>query len=508
MIDYQNYKAGRRVSQKNLFFIFSLFLFILTVIFILALGSDYFTTYMLVLVFFAVTAIPFIIAYSKNSFDLFEVIYPIAFLYFLYFGLRTIYVLNTSDERAVTFFFVYEIVDRALIYTILGFAALLLGYYSKLPYRIVNRLPLINYNPSKKRTFQAMIVLYSIGMFSRIFFFIIGRTLDAPSIYNLIDYPFIFCQWVLIFVLINHYSAERKDKMTSFFLWLVLIPAEIILTALLRPARGYFLPVFIAPFMTYHYIKNKIRISHLLIPALLMYFMIFPIIPPMKSLAFQGFTPKFDTFFTDVERMYSAVAEHLGSMSFSGYLENSYDEFLNRFHGIDILTTVIAYTPEAIDFQYGRTIFAIFGFLVPKALRESTFLEFLDTDILTLGRRLGIIYYGVPDEAAAAGVAITQIGELYLNFHVFGIIAGMFLLGIFYRAFYLYLIKKNTHPFSLLIYITLWFIVMMPELWFVDAYSNVLKKTIILLLICWYLNGGKLFIRGFPRSFKIFRRGG
>jgi hypothetical protein len=479
---------NRIYSQKHLLAP-GLCLSLLAIILLFILETTHSITYTLILILFAVTALPFISAVVRNRFDLFEIIYPVAFLYFLFFGIRTIYLLN-NQEKAISFFFVPEATNRALLYTIAGFSALFLGYYSRFSEKITKHLPKINFNPDNRRTIQVIIILYVIGMLSRGFFFLIGRRLTGPSVYNLIDYVFIFCQWSFILAVIFYFSKIRKHIGAFFFLWFIFLPVEVFFT-FLRPGKAYFLPIFFGPFMAYHYLRKKIHPSCLIIPILIMLLFVAPIIPTIRSIAWQGLSPKLGTFLSDVGYIYTEVSKSLSTLTPSEHLQAIYHEFMNRIHGIDSLTTVIRYTPEAIDFQYGRTLFATFGFLIPQFIRENTFLKFLDIEILSLGRRLGSIYYGIPDDIA--GIAITQIGELYLNFHIFGVLIGMFLLGIFYKTFYLYFIRKNSHPFSLFIYIILWFWIVIPEYWFVHTYENFLKQLILLLMVCWYLNGGRLF---------------
>jgi hypothetical protein len=343
-------------------------------------------------------------------------------------------------------------------------------------------------------------VLYGIGALSRGFYFLFGRQVGVSSVYNLVDYFFTFAPWALLLFLIEYFS-DKGTLGKSLFLWGGFLPSEIVFT-FLRPGRAYLLSIIFGCLIIYHYLKRRIRVLLIAAVFVLIIVLFFPAISAVKPLAWEGLSPKFSTFSTDIDLMQKEISLKFQDTTFWGYFENAYHEIMNRIHGIDSFTTIIAYTPASIEYQYGRTIIATLGFLLPQFIREKTFLKNLDEDILSLGRRMGCIYYGTEQEIA--GIIIMQIAELYLNFSLYGVIIGMFMLGVFYRVFYLYFIVKNPHRFSLFIYTILCFWVVMPEYWFIHAYENFIKQLLMLFAIVWCLNGGRVF-KGSPRTF--VRRG-
>src|SRR5438105_4912110 len=69
--------------------------------------------------------------------DIFEPIYAVSGMYFLYFGFYTLYVLSVNDnnyERLIPSSF--ETLELALLYTILGLGSLQLAYYSSIPEKL------------------------------------------------------------------------------------------------------------------------------------------------------------------------------------------------------------------------------------------------------------------------------------------------------------------------------------------------------------------------------------
>lgn len=96
--------------------------------------------------------------------------------------------------------------------------------------------------------------------------------------------------------------------------------------------------------------------------------------------------------------------------------------------GLDFFALLIARTPEVWDFQYGKTILSILITPIPRAL-------WLDKPEVSMAGKFYEEYYGYSRPAGKGAAGYSTVGDFYLNFHVAGIILGMFVFGLFCRAF-------------------------------------------------------------------------
>lgn len=93
-----------------------------------------------------------------------------------------------------------------------------------------------------------------------------------------------------------------------------------------------------------------------------------------------------------------------------------YAQTLNEFDAVDSFAAVLHGGPSVFPFQYGRTYLDVLLFLVPRAVWPDKPKAF--------STAVGD-YVTEDNNDVPPGV----IGELYVNFHGFGVVAGMFLLG-------------------------------------------------------------------------------
>jgi oligosaccharide repeat unit polymerase len=118
--------------------------------------------------------------------------------------------------------------------------------------------------------------------------------------------------------------------------------------------------------------------------------------------------------------------------------------FMERFAGMESLLLIIRDTPRVMDYQYGKTIAFIFIAWVPRYLWENKPPSFTQL--------YSVLYLGDIFEPGTVGYAPTIFGEVYINFHVAGIIAIAAVGGMLLRAFYEYLIASKRTASGVFIY--------------------------------------------------------
>ncbi|NPV54703.1 MAG: hypothetical protein HPY71_14505 [Firmicutes bacterium] len=104
--------------------------------------------------------------------------------------------------------------------------------------------------------------------------------------------------------------------------------------------------------------------------------------------------------------------------------------------GLDSLSILIANTPDIWEFQYGKTF--LLGFLapIPRFLWPSKPETSLEGEFYEK-------YLGMSRLSGRGGAGYTTVGDFWLNFHLPGIIVGMFLFGILLRFFQCFCIASE-----------------------------------------------------------------
>jgi oligosaccharide repeat unit polymerase len=113
--------------------------------------------------------------------------------------------------------------------------------------------------------------------------------------------------------------------------------------------------------------------------------------------------------------------------------------FLDEFNQFDWFVVVLEIVPSELPFQYGKSFAEVFTRFVPRAIWPDK--------PAPISKRINMMLGG-----ARSGHPPTILGELYLNFSVLGVIAGMVVFGILLRAMYAYLLYNQGNPAVILIY--------------------------------------------------------
>jgi len=110
----------------------------------------------------------------------------------------------------------------------------------------------------------------------------------------------------------------------------------------------------------------------------------------------------------------------------SEYLLQGLGSTAARTDGLGVTSVLVRDTPGLAEFQHGRTLVLFFVAFVPRALWP-------EKPMIQLGKWVASTYGAGKSIEEASYIAPTQIGEWYINFGVFGVMLGMFLIGIIVR---------------------------------------------------------------------------
>jgi hypothetical protein len=144
-----------------------------------------------------------------------------------------------------------------------------------------------------------------------------------------------------------------------------------------------------------------------------------------RDVILQNNTLKLADAFRNPGRTLDALGDFASSSKGSEYLEVGLEATGIRLDGVGHAAVIIRDTPKLVPFQRGRTLALIPIAFVPR-------LVWPDKPSITIGAWV-IDNYRVVGETVDSSIGPTWVGELYLNFGVWAIPPGMFLLGILLR---------------------------------------------------------------------------
>lgn len=117
------------------------------------------------------------------------------------------------------------------------------------------------------------------------------------------------------------------------------------------------------------------------------------------------------------------------------------EEFFTRRRSIDLIGVMLYLMPERLPFQFGRTFTNIIFLPIPRSVWPEK--PIIDESGIVGNALMGPSYYGLP---------VGTEGVLFMNFHVFGVIVGTFLLGAFHRKLYKLVQNNIGHQGFIILY--------------------------------------------------------
>lgn len=436
-----------------------LVLALLTPSVVIGLPSSSLTTILILMCLsLPVGGILFALSRSKKI-DWFEPIYGWMIVFILGYSLRAVYAYILRPSQTVLPFRFYfespgDALNVALFYASIGIMALLIGYFSNFPQKIVQRLPIPNAKKKTRHFMAIMYVLFSVGLFFTFLqyregsFSVFMRGEDTSSSFAyIIDLMAKLVFYVPILTLAALFERNRQEQKLY---WLSYVGMSLIgvVVAVLSGGKLPLVILFIGSAIVFYYKSKSTRKRWFIAAAALLVISVFPLVSVFRTYYIQtlGYTTQID--------LDSATQLVINSGDFVDISNNQtaslVDVIMNRTVPLDSLIVAVKYTPEVMDFQYGRDlVLAPFLAFIPRFI-------WADKPIVGLSpENFTILYMGSTrityDANWSGGSAITAMGDLYINFHVVGIVIGMFIFGIIGKILWLYM-KRMPIPVVMLMY--------------------------------------------------------
>jgi hypothetical protein len=371
----------------------------------------------LVLLLGVLTFGPAWVRWQQGKLDAFESVHVLGLVYFVYFGLGAIWLVQDPVRNAYDIYLV-PYVPRAVVYCTLGFGALLCGYFgpwwrAKARWETITRI----------RSGLFLIVPAGLGL--------VGYLADATlsharwlgvsvprgvsSVAQLA--PLYLYVWSLGWLLVFSGQATRWQRRLVVF---VLLPATLgVLSVSLTNKSGTMTMIGI-PLMALWYARKKLPWKSLVALVLILVFFVFPFYNTYRLLDAR------------VPRLARVVMTYdlIRSWDLDRYFLLSVGVFKFRMAMINSVAVTIRDTGRWVPFEKGGTIFLPTAmFLIPSFLWADKPQHTMGLDVAETFRVTHIL-------DRETRIEITVPGELYWNFDLPGILVGMLIWGTVMRWLY------------------------------------------------------------------------
>jgi len=441
------------------------------------------------------------LAVLRSRQDIFEPVILVAGVFTLAFALRGILLRSVVDPTLLNSWVAanLHLLGTMSLYTTVGLTVFVLSYYLPLGSRMARCVPKITTTWNMDLLCPRAIIVYCCCLPAKLLTILPAGTFGvqetlAGSLGNVIGLMASLGDVALMLCGISYYYHRKQGVTkgrTAYY--------AILLTQLLAGfLTGYREPLIIsvlAALFVRHYMWKPLRARTAVAGFLAAVMIVTPMNRAYRRLVWE----QQQTPLHAVSNLSQEVAAHadrterpredtLAAFGLAGLMDTS-----NRLHGADSMITCMATVPEHLPYQEGRTLYLLpVTVFVPRALWPGK----PKIGLGTFFREN--IWKGPANESDSGGqIAMTQLGELYINFGLWGIVIGMAILGVLHRFAYSYLI--DGHPRGsygvLLFYFAAVLCFLAAERNFAFSYGYLLKMLVFVYLLCRYLNSGPVFVR-------------
>jgi hypothetical protein len=371
----------------------------------------------LVVLMFLCLLVPAWRRWQAGRLDLFETVNVVGAIYFVYFGLGALWVLGDPVNVAYDSF-VPPYVPRAVLCCLLGYVALLAGYFGPWfrgpagsPWEEVPRGTLFLVIPG------LVGLLGSLAEATLVESLWLGQRFSGLMSSAAQLSPLWMFAWALFWML---FFSGRMDTHRRRLLLLLFVSGTGLIVALSMTDKSLFMSLAGVPLIALWYARRKFAWRSLLILLLLLIFVVFPVYNTFRVL---------DARIPWNARV-SMTSGIMGNWDLDDYRERSVVTFQARLALINSVAVVVRDVPRWVPYSRGATIFLpVLYMSVPRVFWP-------DKPYFAMGRQFGETFRVVHILDQGTRVSVTVPGELYWNFDLPGVIVGMGLWGLALRFLY------------------------------------------------------------------------
>ena len=318
-------------------------------------------------------------------------------------------------------------ITLALGYSLLGLYCMLAGYYGPARWLFAPILPRLNLQWRDERVVRLVALMLGFGGL----FVASSVAKFLPESLAQVGVFAADLSMVGICTLVALQLAGRLGRITSAFVWGFLIPVRIAI-GLGGGSAGGPLMVGVAVVMIFASVRRSIPWKTLMLGTIVAVFIIRPAEVPYRAATWGGGSS--DAGVIEKARLYGDI---LYRITIGRAVE---PQVLIEFGSLRVaqFTTfgeVIADTPALVPFWAGESYYPILFKPIPRVIWP-------DKPEELTGQAFGHRYALISARNTDTSINLPQLAELYANFGLTGVIAGMFIFGLIYRL----LIEMYVHP--------------------------------------------------------------
>ena len=340
--------------------------------------------------------------------------------FFVYFGLSVF-----LNFKAMAAYIEYiSVLNDCLLITMLGFLSMLVAFYSP----VIPTLERIGlFRPLKisvdlSKAYKIGIVL---GILGNVFYYFtvsgVKSAFFGGTVYFLADLSKL--SFVLLYMLQLRGKLNLKGKI---FLWGgVFIPR--IMLGLVSGGTASIIIDCVLLFFVDMYCNRKIPWLKISVAAVLFFF-VFSARDSYREITWKGYDEEYNTALKKAGLYLRLIGDEITNAP-NKYVKN-YDRISSRSDYLVTFIIVKTLTPNYVPYWGGETYKTLYTSFVPRFLMPDKPIKNVGQ---SFGHRYGLLYAG--DETTSYNLPF--IIEMFINFGFWGVIIGMFILGLIFRLFYL-----------------------------------------------------------------------
>lgn len=353
---------------------------------------------------------------GRGQLDWFEVFLPFSFIYVVYFGIGTLHSLfNPEDLFSVS---LRSYLEPALALAVVGFVAFTLGYVFLFARTIPS--PLSSWGP---RGLAAYMLPGLIGFTGELASVAQGKLLRSGAglsgVVSTVQQfePLFFVSWYLVWADVFGGRISRGRRLFLLALFLPMAGATLYLKIGTKLTA---LTLAGVPIIAFWYARRRLPIKSIVALLVVVVFVVFPIYNNFRIQRQDlGTTERLDRTLR-VTREWDS----------NKFMEQSLGSMLRRMAIVTSVAAIIRDTGRWVEFKKGETLMlAPISVLIPRVIWP-------EKPEIHVGREFGVTFRLVNAIDRETQIAPSFVGEFYWNFHVPGVLVGMFLLGGLYRWVY------------------------------------------------------------------------
>lgn len=389
--------------------------------------------------------LPLLLEWGRGEFDLFNLKNAFLGYYVLQFGAWGIWILLTGDTKFLGNLERWRAsLEWALLYALVGVLLFHLGYASRLGERLAAHLPHFPGQWEWPRLWLLTLVLLPLALWSfSVIILGVGSwgefvgELTANRVQGIREKGhYLLLAWFCpTLLLLAAYAAAAETRARKYYLLAGLLLLVVLGIGFSLGYRAFVIFPLLQLVCVHHYLRTRVRLRPRYVLGLLAVGVILSVFSVYREVP--------------LERL--RAREVAADLQQGEFWREAGVGFLRRFSGIESLALIVDRTQSH---PYGvPSALTLLTFPIPRSLWAEKITP------------IGVLYARtyLYDVAEPEGAAPTLLGELYWNFNVAGILAGLLLVGVFCRTAYSYLQRHRDKSAVLLYAVALTYVIWMIE---------------------------------------------